>query len=89
VDDQIYRVLMRFHREVVIPDMQRLEDRLEDRISQRIAELRDETLTHFDAVYKRFDRLETEHHALSAAVRRREFRANVGTGFSPFREATA
>jgi len=34
--------------------------------------LRDETLLHFDAVYKRFDRLEIEYHALSAAVKRIE-----------------
>ena len=65
VVDDLFAALVRFHREVVIPD-------IESRIVTRIASLRDETLSHFDAVYKRFDRLESEYHALSAAVQRLE-----------------
>ena len=41
--DELYSVLTKFHREVVVPD-------------------------------KRFDRLESEYHALSAAVKRIEER---------------
>jgi hypothetical protein len=70
--DEIFAVLMHFHREVVIPDMHRLEERLEARLGGRIDELRNETLSHFDAVYKRFDSLESECHAISAAVKRLE-----------------
>ena len=70
VADDLFDVLMRFHREVVIPDMERLEERLEARLGGRIDELRDEILGRFDAVYKRFDRLESEYHALSAAVKK-------------------
>ena len=36
--------------------------------------LRDTTLSHFDTIYRRFDRLEVEYHALAAAVGRIELR---------------
>lgn len=52
---------MRFHREVVAPEFQQLLD------AQK-TELRNEMLTGFDAVYKRFDRLETEMVMLRGAV---------------------
>lgn len=65
--EELYSVLMRFHREVVVTDIERI-------VGQRIDVLRDETLSHFDAMYKRFDRLETEYQALSAAVKRLELR---------------
>jgi hypothetical protein len=39
-----------------------------------VGDLRDETLSHFDAIYKRFDRLESEHYSLAAAVERLEER---------------
>ncbi len=64
-------MLMRFHREIVIPDIERIVD-------GRVDALRRETLSHFDAVYKLFDRLESQHYALSAAVRRLEERAQSG-----------
>jgi hypothetical protein len=69
VDDQIYRVLMRFHREVVVKDIERIVD---ERLDERLEVVREEMLGHIDAIYKRFDRLETEYHALSAAVARLE-----------------
>jgi predicted nuclease with TOPRIM domain len=59
--DELYDVLTRFHREVVIPDMQRM-----------IGEVRSEVLSHFDTLYKRLDRLESEYQALRAAVIRIE-----------------
>jgi hypothetical protein len=58
-------------RGAVTPEM----DRFEERIGSRIDALRDETLSHFDSVYKRFNNLELEHYALSAAVRRLESRS--------------
>ena len=38
--------------------------------------LRNVTLTNFDGVYKRLDRIDSEYHSLSAAVRRIEERPN-------------
>ncbi len=70
VTEELFGVLMQFHREVALPDMQRLEERMIDRMDS----LHRETLTHFDAMYKRFDRLESEYHALSAASSRLEER---------------
>ena len=60
--------LMRFHREVVKPDIEEAVDGLGEEmlIGQR------QTQANFDAVYDRFDRLESEHHALTAAVGRLE-----------------
>jgi hypothetical protein len=67
--DELIVVLTRFHREVVMPDVERIVD---SRLGERIGSLRDEMLTQFDGVSKRLDRLESEHYALSAAVRRLE-----------------
>jgi len=63
--DDLLQVLTRFHREVVLPDIERV-------VHDAITPLRDEMLTHFDAVYHRLDRLETEYHMLVAAVARIE-----------------
>lgn len=65
--DDLLRTLTRFHREVVVPDIERIVD-------VRIAPLRDEMLANFDAVFKRLDRLESEYQALTAALRRVEER---------------
>jgi len=70
VPDELLVVLTRFHREVLLPDLQRLETRLDERIDARF----DEFNGHFDAIYQRFDRLETEYHMLVAAVGRIEAR---------------
>lgn len=62
--DELLKVLTRFHREVVVPDIERIVD-------AQIAPLREEMLAGFDAVFKRLDRLESEHHqALTAGVSR-------------------
>ena len=70
--DELYSVLMKFHREVFIPDIERIVTGAIAGVDSRVTTLRDETLSHFDAVYKRFDRLEIEYHALAAAVKRIE-----------------
>ncbi|MDQ6800666.1 MAG: hypothetical protein M3041_07490 [Acidobacteriota bacterium] len=41
-------------------------------LDTNVVELRDDTLSHFDGVYRRFDQLESEYQALSAAVKRIE-----------------
>lgn len=69
--DDLLQVLTRFHREVVLPDIERI---VEAKIEAKIEPLRAEMLRNFDAVFKRLDRLETEYQALSAAVRRIEER---------------
>ena len=51
--DELLTVLTRFHREVVVPDIQTL-------VGDRIESLRAEMLSGFDAIYQRFDRLESE-----------------------------
>ena len=71
MSDDLLQVLTRFHREVVQPDLNQLLDRVSG-VEGSLGTLRDEMLTHFDAIYQRFDRLETESQALVAAVRRLE-----------------
>ena len=69
--DDLLGVLTRFHREVVLPDIERIVD---DRLEATIGALREDMLSNFDALYKRMDRLDSEYHALTAAVGRLEER---------------
>ena len=66
---ELVDVLTRFHRDVVIPDIERIVDA---RIDARITPFRDEVMTHFDTIDHRFDRLESETASLKSAVRRLE-----------------
>lgn len=75
--DDLFAVLSRFHREVVIPD---LDSRVEFLRSEN-AQLHREVLSHFDQMYLRFNRLEGEYHALSAAVARLEARGSSADDF--------
>jgi DNA repair exonuclease SbcCD ATPase subunit len=59
--------LTKFHRDVVLPDIERI-------IDARIVPLRQDTLSHFDAMYVRFDRLETEYAFIKAGLQRFEER---------------
>ena len=54
VPDELLSILTSFHREVVLPDMERIEARINARFDARF----DDINTHFDEIYKRFDRLE-------------------------------
>ena len=63
-------MLTRFHREVVMPDMERA-------IDERVGGLRNEMLTHFDGIYQRFDRLETEYHSIVEGLRRLDNRMDA------------
>lgn len=65
--DDLLETLTRFHREVVLPDLERT-------VASKIVPLREEMLANFDAVFKRMDQLESEYTALSAAVSRIEQR---------------
>jgi phage shock protein A len=69
--EDLLNVLTRFHREVVVPDMERIVERA---IDAKVTPLREEMLANFDAVFERLDRLESGYTALSAAVARIEQR---------------
>lgn len=68
--EDLFQALIRYHREVVAPD-------LDQRFAEQKTELRNELLTGLDAVYKRFDRLETEMVMLRGAVTQLERRADA------------
>ncbi len=57
--EDLIPILTRFHREVVLPDIQRIVGEAVDGLEGRMN-------AHFDAIYQRFDRLETEYHMLVA-----------------------
>jgi len=65
VADDLLKILTHFHREVVMPDVKTA-------IRDSVQDLRGDMLSHFDGVYQRFDRLESEYHALAAATARLE-----------------
>jgi hypothetical protein len=62
VAEDLLPILTRFHREVLLPDVKRLVEESEQRIGARF----DDATGHFDAIYQRFDRLETEYHMIAA-----------------------
>jgi len=67
-DDPItLATLTQFHRAVLLPDMQRLIAESEQRIELRMD-------AQLDAIYQRFDRLETEYQMLVAGLKRVEER---------------
>jgi hypothetical protein len=66
-DDPItLATLTQFHREVLLPDMERIVTTALEAFERRF---RDEMHTGFDALAQRLDRLETEHHMLLAGLR--------------------
>jgi len=66
-DEELWQTLLRFHREIVKPDIEATEFRI-------ISSLRSEMNGHFDAIYRRLERVETELTVLSAQVARLEKR---------------
>ena len=67
--DDLIPILTRFHREV-LPDIKRVVGDLRLEMNERFAGLD----VHFDAIYQRFDKLETEYHILVAGLKRVEER---------------
>jgi len=67
VADDILPILTKFHREVVLPDIQRIVGESEQR-------LRNEIRNAFDTLAQRLDRLETEYQMLVAGLKRVEER---------------
>ena len=74
--DELYSVLTKFHREVFVPHIQRivgdavapLDARLSS-VESSLKSFRNETFSHFDAMYKRLDRLESERAELEGEIR--------------------
>ena len=52
--------------------MERIVQSSEERLRSEINEFRRDIDSHFDALYQRFDRLETEYHMLVEGLRRVE-----------------
>jgi predicted nucleic acid-binding Zn-ribbon protein len=73
VADDLIPTLTRFHREVVLPDIQRVVGDLRLEMNQGLSGLD----AHFDAIYRRFDGLETEYHMLVAGLKRVEERLDA------------
>jgi predicted nuclease with TOPRIM domain len=69
--DDLVQVLTRFHRDVVVPDVERIVGNAVEGSERR---LRDEMQAGFDALAQRLDRLETEYHMLVAGLKRVEER---------------
>jgi predicted nucleic acid-binding Zn-ribbon protein len=65
--DDLVQVLTRFHRDIVVPDIEQIVGASEQR-------LRNEMHTLFDALAQRMDRLETEYHMLVVGLKRVEER---------------
>ncbi len=61
--------LAKFNQEVLAPQFGQIQNRL-DRLEGQM-------LGHFDAIYQRFDRLETEYQMLVAGLRRVEERLDA------------
>ena len=62
-DDELPSVLMRYAREIVVPEIDRAINTLSARLDKRF----DEVLGHFDHVYKRLDTIESELTAMLEA----------------------
>jgi predicted nucleic acid-binding Zn-ribbon protein len=67
VAEDLVPILKKFHAEIVLPDMQRL-------IGDLRVEMNAKLDAHLDAIYQRFDRLETEYHMIVAGLKRVEER---------------
>ena len=68
--EELWSTLLRFHREIAVPDFQGIVGSVRD----ELAGFKRDTNANFDAVWKRFDRLESEYHSLTAAMKRVEHR---------------
>ena len=69
--DELVQVLAKFHREVVLPDIERIVGNAVEGSERR---LRDEMHTLFDALAHQVQELRTEYHMLVAGLKRVEER---------------
>jgi polyhydroxyalkanoate synthesis regulator phasin len=80
--EELAAVLAKFHREVLLPDVERIVQASEHR-------LRDEVHSLFDSLSKRIERLETEYHMIVASLKRIEERLDKMVLRSEFLELKA
>ena len=71
MSEELVSVLARFHREVVLPDIERV---VAERVAGLVNPRFDAIDGHFDSVYHRLERLETENAAITAGLGRLEER---------------
>ncbi len=57
MSEDLLPLLTRFHREIVLPDIERI-------VGDAVGALEGRMNAHFDEIYKRFERLETEQHQI-------------------------
>jgi predicted nuclease with TOPRIM domain len=74
VADDLVPILTRFHREIVLPDIERIVGNAVEGSERR---LRDEIQAGFDALAKRLDKLEIEYQMLVAGLKRVEERLDA------------
>jgi len=67
MNDDILHALTRYHREMILPDVQRI---VEDAIEKSVRPLRSEMYSQFDGLYAHFNRLESEYYALKSWMSR-------------------
>ena len=84
--DDLVTVLARFHREVLLPDVQRIVTTAVEASERRITDRMDGL---FDALSKRIDRLETEYQMIVAGMKRIEERLDKMVLRSEFLELKA
>ena len=66
--EELWQTLVRFHREVITPDLRTMVDEALDPLRGEIAASRRDNERHFDELYKRLDVIESEIQALRAGV---------------------
>ena len=63
--EELWQTLMRFHREIVVPD-------IKEPLERKIDALRDEMNGHLDAIWKELRDLKQEYYAITAGLKRLE-----------------
>jgi hypothetical protein len=53
VSEDLFSVLLRFHREVAMPEVR---EAIRTEVRAEVSALRNDMLTHFDSIYHRFER---------------------------------
>jgi hypothetical protein len=84
--DDLVTVLAKFHRDVLLPDVQRIVNTAVEASERRITDRMDGL---FDALSKRIDRLETEYQMIVAGMKRIEERLDKMVLRSEFLELKA
>ena len=62
--DDLIQVLTRFHREVVMPDVERVLDERLTPVREEMRSFRDDTNAHFDSIYQKFAYAASSRRAL-------------------------